>query len=297
MSHTRLQRWYDTGATALQRLYPQVPYGYACPICRLLFLPRALESGLLSLDHAPPKAHGGRHVCITCVTCNNMAGYSTEAEMRKGDDVVDLRRGQMSMFRPAVFHIGDVPVNVAFKREGDHYVLNARLKKNRPTSFERLKAWAKAGEPMREDEFRKSLSIRGLRFDNQRARVGWLKSAYLIAFAAFGYRWAWQTHLDIVREQIQRPSEVLVEHFLVDLHDDSPTYPLCLIVQQPTELRGITVLFRRQVIFLPFDEGGLYGRLANRCAEKIHFNETMHGKEVPWPSRPMHEFDPRPTAA
>jgi len=217
--------------------------------------------------------------------------------MLKRDDVIDLWRGQMKTFRTGRLRVGDRTVNVAFKRDGDDYVLHARLKNNHPIAFERFKAWSKAGEPMPAEEFRKSLSVRRLRIDSQHARVGWLKSAYLVAFAAFGYKWAWQTHLDIVREQIQQPSEVLIPRFDVDLHDDDPKRRLCLIVREPTELRGVAVFFRRQFVFLPFDEGSLYARLASHWTEQTHFNETLHGKEVPWPTQPIHKFDTKQVAA
>ena len=71
---------FSLGAEAVSRRRPDLPNGYACPICMLIF-PQELSGGL-TVDHVPPKSIGGRRMVLTCRTCNSVAGSDADAGAR-----------------------------------------------------------------------------------------------------------------------------------------------------------------------------------------------------------------------
>ncbi|MDY6856806.1 MAG: HNH endonuclease, partial [Thermodesulfobacteriota bacterium] len=76
------QRFFDLGNKALNKLSAEYLAGYVCPICGTEFLSDAIDSGDLTLEHAPPESLGGRAITLTCVKCNCPAGSSIDAAMR-----------------------------------------------------------------------------------------------------------------------------------------------------------------------------------------------------------------------
>jgi hypothetical protein len=73
------------------------------------------------------------------------------------------------------------------------------------------------------------------------ADVGWLREAYLVAFAAFGYRHILDPALESVRRQLARPREELISAFKIE----DPTRPadvrLLMLVSEADWLRSVAV--------------------------------------------------------
>ncbi len=86
----RKLKLFNQGSAALENLNPEWQGLYACPICERAFTVDALESGDLTLEHAPPKSVGGRDITLTCQQCNSGAGHTVDAQVRRREDLKDF---------------------------------------------------------------------------------------------------------------------------------------------------------------------------------------------------------------
>jgi hypothetical protein len=125
------------------------------------------------------------------------------------------------------------------------------------------------------------------------AMIGWLRDAYLVAFARFGYRYVFWRELQAIRAQIAEPSATLVEGFTAELDASAPSRNALLIVRSPAWLRSIWVQMGRRVVFLPVHEGdgvALYERLKERSSVGPELL-SVTGIGHPWPHAPQHLLD------
>lgn len=130
-----------------------------------------------------------------------------------------------------------------------------------------------------------------------RARLSWVRAAYLAAFAALGWRYMFLPHLDPLRAQLADPAVSL----LPPLALFDPAAPRerrqVLVVQEPDELRSLAVVLGRHTVFLPgledpqpFD--ALSAALARHSAPTTpHLRLEFAGKQVPWPIEPRYALD------
>jgi len=67
MNESELKRQYfGKGATALKRITSIDQEYYCCPLCGRLFVSKAIDEGILTIEHAPPKKVGGYPLALTC---------------------------------------------------------------------------------------------------------------------------------------------------------------------------------------------------------------------------------------
>ncbi len=126
------------------------------------------------------------------------------------------------------------------------------------------------------------------RHDPQLAAVGWLRAAYLAAFARFGYRYAFGRALQGVRYQIANPKEKTLPHQFRVL---DPTASIdtrrIAVLEQPKAAAGVFVQMRWHMIFLPHPgDEAFYDRLKNQTG---HFQGG--GTFVDWPKTAEHSGD------
>jgi hypothetical protein len=91
------------------------------------------------------------------------------------------------------------------------------------------------------------------KFHMGRSKVGDLKAAYLLGFAAFGYRWAFNHRLDLVRKQILNPDDKIIEGFWLFLGWKALSPKTLALVQSPFEF--IYVCLGRTAVILPWVTG------------------------------------------
>ena len=81
----RKKSWFDLGARALQRLFPDAPVHYMCPLCLTSYYEDDLSQ--LTFEHVPPRSVGGQRLVLTCRVCNEQAsgkdGIDTHAKRRE----------------------------------------------------------------------------------------------------------------------------------------------------------------------------------------------------------------------
>jgi hypothetical protein len=143
---------------------------------------------------------------------------------------------------------------------------------------------ADAGMPPPEMRF----TLPKLRPVPRRAQVSYLRSAYLTAFAVFGYSAIARRSFDRVRQQIREPdAEHLPEFFY--RHDDLHGYQVA-IVQEPAWHSSIIVLMGDKRITLPlYDDGDIYERIAERAA--VGGQWTLRCQRRGWPRWPSYLRD------
>ncbi len=289
----RKQSWAELGAQAISLLTQGEVTSYVCPMCQ-----RAVEDhNELTFEHAPPRALGGREVALTCKNCNNTSGHSLDAQMRRAEDMLDWNLGTSKKpLRARLAPLGGPAVNVETERRDGGAVRFVGLPdQNDPnvTTANLAALDAMVERPSHEQGF--TVSFPEQRFVAMHAQAGWLRSAYLAAFAWFGYRYALRRLFDPVRAHIADPGESPLERYYL-LGRTVPANRHALIsVATPRSMRSVIVRMGRHLIFLPgfhADSDKLYERLAERVIWPPPSRSLrLRGQVFPWPTRPAFGLD------
>ncbi|MEA2063040.1 MAG: hypothetical protein U9P14_05030 [Gemmatimonadota bacterium] len=275
--------WFAFGVDALQRARPSAPQVYGCPLCIKGFA----TTEALTLEDVPPKSVGGRPLVLTCKTCNNTCGYVLDSHIRAGRDLQEIAEGKR-----------DVPVRLsqfghtisARATFGPGNVLIAGIpEKSDPKAhkalFEKLDAAVTTGS--RGWNMKLEFSNR---HNQRREAVGWLRVAYLYAFAALGYNFILRPELDRIREQIRKPDEAIAREVMKSTDATSDVEGISF-VYEPAELRSILVRLGRNLFFFPeFNQvADFYERLER--AKGVGQRLTISGIHLDLPRRPVFAFD------
>ena len=112
--------------------------------------------------------------------------------------------------------------------------------------------------------------------------LGWLRAAYLVAFATFGYRYIFRRDVQVVREQVTDTGSDLLTVFSMTMAAAPRNERRILLVESPEHLRSVCVQLGRHLIFLPglSPTPDLYQILEERAGR--HEANTLSGKLVPW---------------
>lgn len=198
------RRWFDKGVHALQRCLSEPVPGYVCPLCLRVFPEDRL--GDLTKEHVPPRALGGRALVLTCTTCNSTAGgkNGVDTHARREQHVWDFALGTAETFRPVHLSVADVTVRAEVYSHGGVLIVG-RPANNDPRLTDRLSSELEA---LTAPNSRPRLTVTLSRdaYSRSCAAVSWLRTAYLVAFAQFGYRYILQRNMEPVREQINDPA-------------------------------------------------------------------------------------------
>lgn len=297
----RRQAWFEAGVGDLAATFGSlttsagtpIPPAYACPLCavteadgraRMRLFTADMLGTLLSVEDVPPRHSGGRPLVLTCKACNSTAGHGIDAVADRVERSLRTLAGQ----EPARgrLHIGDheVPAKIEMNAAGENRIT---MLGGAPTTLSRIEAYfdgltrATGGiEPFR-------LSFQLTDPNDKRAKVSWLKSAYLALFALLGYRYAMHPFLGPVRQQIQEPKQEHLDAFSFRLplalpfsecrvfRISKPELPACWGVQMGPIL-----------VFLPHgDPRVLYRRLADLKAERASFE--FRAENSVWPLAPV----------
>lgn len=292
-------RFFKRGAEAVCHVSNHAGKFYVCPLCGRGFEKKALDPNIpkeqrLTKEDVPPKTHPGQSkvLMLTCWLCNNTAGYTVDAEMSKRErhhrflDAVVLNRGK---FEGQVrVSIGGVEATVWLEIGPDQRKIEVRSDWNSPEVIaEAQEKW----RPVLENEGKLHLStIRPVH--GRKAKISDLRSAYLLCFAAFGYSWAFQPALNIVREQIHRFEDELIdsEYFW---HwkgwEEDPNVRWIGEVTEP--MRMLHVRLGRHSITLPGigAEEGFYTELAKHFSPGDYLK--AEGLLYPWPLTLVAQLD------
>ena len=301
-------RWFDLGAAALSRefpkapdlLGPETPPLYACPECAelestnlysvRLFSRAAVQNGALTAEHVPPKSFGGRQLVLTCKPCNNLAGSQLDAHARWRENPIDMLRGATEHARVQVT-LGRCRVSAILKKRDDipEIVLPPDSKNaNNPIEVKAFRAALASGNVKSSDI---TITFSNDRHSPRRARVTWLRHAYLALFAVGGYHYIFQPGLAIVRKQIKEPDVEHIPRFLGVLPGEHLWSERRIIsISEPEWLQSLAVQIGRYVAYLPKPgDADFYVRLAE---ERIVRQRKFTGEAIGWPIEPRFGIDP-----
>ncbi len=184
---------------------------YMCPLCLEFFDAESLSQDSddpLSLEDIPPKAVGAKSTILTCRRCNNAAGA--------GPNGPDFHRARHNAVQAVIAgkpgasasgRLADANVKVSVGRQREMFIwLDERH--NHPTAYERVVGQFDAptdGHPSHLP------LVLPKTYDDRLVQISYLRTAYLAAFAVYGYRYILQPSIKPVREQIQNPTKVVLE--------------------------------------------------------------------------------------
>jgi hypothetical protein len=149
--------------------------------------------------------------------------------------------------------------------------------------FEALDAYVESGNPRPNHSFTVHT-----RFDEARARISWIRAAYLAALAALGWSYIFRGVMDDpYRKQLQQPESKILPTYVLRDPNASPEERRVLLVERPDELRCVAVVLGEHTVFLP----SLFrpitcDKLVEAFARRVEGDRltvSLDGKEVPWP--------------
>lgn len=120
-----------------------------------------------------------------------------------------------------------------------------------------------------------------VRFKARLSKVGDLKTAYLAAFAYYGYTYALHPALDPVRQQIRARDEKLLPNWWIRPAGENEDWPTLLAVTEPFEL--VAVYLRTAVVVLPWPGSSVdaYASLSESVGADGHLQ--FNGTTREWP--------------
>lgn len=273
--------FFRKGVAALERLNAKPEGTYACPICQNAFTAGALDNGQLTLEHVPPKSVGGQEIMLTCSKCNKKAGHAVDSHVKRREDIRDFSRRQLERpLRAQIKFPGmENPANVKVSGAGGYFITglpdnnNPEDQKKFEEVLERLSA--KGGWDGVKFEITLQQAV-----DMRKARVGDLRTAYLVAFAVFGYRFALSPALDSVRKQLMNVEKKLLENFHWALYDREAEGRHMFIMDEPVV--SVCVQLDRTVVFLPGRSSDEY--FYSELPEKMTGSGNVTLRKVRWPT-------------
>ncbi len=297
----RRRVWFDAGVRDLGFTFRQlttasgdpIPPAYACPLCaiteadgraRMKLFTADMLGRLLTIEDVPPKHSGGRPLVLTCKGCNSTAGHSIDAMADRVERSIRILAGQEPVH--GRLHVGEdeVPARIEMSATGQNRIT---MLGGAPTTFDRVAEYFNGltRAPALADPFRLSFQLTDP--NEKRAKVSWLKSAYLAVFALLGYRYAMHQFLGPVRHQIQHPEEEHLASFSTRLAVPLP-FSECRVfrIARPDLPACWGVLMGPILVFLPHgDPNALYSRLAELKAQRASFE--FKAENCIWPTAPM----------
>jgi hypothetical protein len=294
-------QWFRQGAHTLRAVarergledaFPTGEDWYLCPLCiDVLLTVEEFKTGQLTVEHAPPGKLGGKELVLTCKDCNSDQGSKFDGEAVKQQQLAQLFSGQRA--ETARFTLDGIKTGVEMHVTGQKSMLLISPHKiYNPAMEEHMRM---LGETPSAD-FRFTVQPQ-LRYSPDRARVSWIRTSYLAAFALFGWKYILQQKLQPIRDQLANPSAVMLPLLYMYDAGRAPGRHEVWVVRAPAEHRSLLVVWGGHGVFLPLPKDPrsleeLARSLGVRADGPVHYSIT--GTMIPWPSRPQYLLDPDP---
>jgi hypothetical protein len=300
--------WFTDGARALRAdlrargREEQLPSGedwYACPLClTTIFRIEVLEEpdSMLTEEHAPPAWSGGTVLALTCKPCNSESGRLFDGEAHKQHTLGRFLAGESSEPVRAAFTVDGVTTY------GDWHVTGATgmcmfgvpKANNRATADLMTEAMDRYVGPDAPD-LRFTITPR-MRINADRARTSWIRAAYIVAFARFGWRYIAQPALDLMRRHFKDPASVTLPILSMTHPDGDPTRREIWIIREPIERRCVMVVLGQRRVLLPLpDDNRSLEDLSHAWVGDHDITQparfSANGVQFAWPDKPMYSLD------
>lgn len=275
----RRERFYKAGAESLAALgVKEALGGYVCPQCCRVFSPGALDARELTLEHVPSQRLGGKQITLTCVTCNPGAGTRLDAHVAKERSVEEFHRRGPGTWRGTLVTGNDVaaPGTATWSDGSFHVTIHNDLMDaaRHQATIDYLDS--KVGQT--DWKFRFRLPS----YNARRALVGHLRTAYLAAFAKFGYSFILNPIGMRLRSQIESPDKEEIDGFLATTTDPVDANARALIIcDEP--FPALAVQTGRRFVILPWPPSGV-DPYDPALRASLTATVPTRGKWMDWPS-------------
>lgn len=290
-------KFFEKGVQAYKNYTGQSLECYCCPICCNIFTRADLENGKLTLEHVPPKSQGGKGIALTCSSCNNTSGYSIDAEVANREEVLKAsalltQKGSYDGDIALTFGDGDSkPLNFRLNVENGHVNFYLQQKHNHPNAQDLVLNFFEGHNKQLQGVTSSIKFSTRRRYKARLANIGYLKSAFLVCFAAFGYTYAFDKNLEIVRRQIINPTDDILKCYIIRSGGDTFEKDSLVLLESPTNALG--VLFNDTAILLPLPSfvlnTDLYEFLVLSYPNTSKINFT--GTKLEWPASLLLKWD------
>jgi hypothetical protein len=292
-TRARRVRWFLAGSSALRATlgsHPDFPDEadpfYVCPLCRVMTSMDDLDDNLLTDEDVPPRSAFGRPLVLTCRDCNNDAGSRLDSHAATQERILDFQYG--SQPKPLKVHVRDgIDLAARLERRQDTYFLYGVPTASHPSApallDSLLDGWRANGSA-------RTLSLQGDDVYIPRlANLSRLRAAYLVAFAMWGYRYAFSPAMDPVRAQLADPYTELFTPLLVVDPIADPHRRALIHVTAPEGVDAIAVVLGRFAVLLPSagDDTAFFTREYPSLTGHVH----LEGSILDWPKGPEHRLD------
>jgi hypothetical protein len=296
-------QWFYKGADTLSALvrargirdaFPTSEHWYLCPLCLDGFTIEELTvSKYLTVEHVPPEQLGGHELILTCRRCNNSQGSAFDAHAHKQQEISLFLSGKSESPQRAKLTFGDITTTVDMYVNGRSGMLFVEIpNRSDPEEVRRMNQLAERRETP--SDFDGFTIVPRLRYNPDRARISWIRTAYLAAFALFGWSYILQPSLDPIRDQLQNPSANTLPLLSSYNPAGDPERHELWVIKKPTKHRSVLVIYGRQAVFLPlWSDPRTLDELAQDIGSKedgpVHYAFT--GDMFHWPSEAMYLLD------
>lgn len=199
----------------------------------------------------------------------------------------------MGTYLPASLKMGGVNVNISVMNSSGGWRVEVPPGINNPASHcEFRNKWGGMAADGGFDGSRFDVTLkRG--FKPRLAYIAWLRTAYLVAFAALGYRYISSPEVRPVCDQLDDPETERIEVFSAHVPASPRAEHRIMVIERPRELRSLAVHWGRHFVFLPWRGSGvdIYGNLARDAAKREKLDSKLSGHIVPWPKAPVFSLD------
>lgn len=223
---------FHKGAAALAKYRNGDKSLYICPICAKGFSKSDAETGVLSMEHVPPLSLGGRPLLLTCSVCNSEAGRKVDfhaANLAILKSIRDILTGGIEGTAQCFLDLGGEKISVSLSRQAGAAEFRPIVKASDPAALKRINYYMRSlyiEEKWDGEEFH---ITREVKFDYRLLKLAFLKWGFLLLSAWLGYGYALDARLDIVRNQLMRPEEELLDGFWFLPEKDAGLPAKCII--------------------------------------------------------------------
>jgi hypothetical protein len=298
-------RWFDEGASKLRLflgandsidILPSNEPFYMCPCCLQLH-PRSAALIALTREHVPPDKLGGNELLLTCFDCNNRSGSTFDKDAKTQNDVENLING---VDTSRVMRIRSTAEGQTFKGSAQRTKTGIQIfgRRGAERNEEQKQYFAALDQMVENADETPDVRFQFVdKFFPWRTLVSWTRSAYLAVFAALGWTFIFQPETNPIRVQLMDPDNYSMPRIIAPNPTAQIHTRLIQLTSEPVDLKSITVLIGKYVVFLPdpTDPRSLeqlaFSIESRRSNAKLH-ETRLTGHQIPWPTKPVYRWDP-----
>lgn len=228
---------------------------------------------------------GGKEIILTCKACNNKAGSKIDLNIAHQQNMIRISKSLASQkfhqSERAKVNIGGTEIKVEINKENDDKPLNISIlgQCNKPDDIEKVKNYTREVAESNGSFSFKLQSTDRYNYNERLAKIGHLKTAFLISVAALGYAFAFSKNLTEFRRQIFDPSLQIVDFYIE--YFESISEEDCIL--EIPQLGIIAVSFSGVRVLLPHPLSSLNSYSNTIELIRDGMLPTITGKEIVWP--------------